>query len=451
MRRTALLAIFVMVTMATGAAVIGCNHHDEATTDPGYALVSMDNGSATMPYVFRNGAFTLLKDLSPSSNPYFYTRAGGKIYFVAANATPAYCQLWVTDGTSAGTTMLKEFPETGGGIGYLTPFGDNLVFRADDGVNGTELWRTNGTVAGTQMIKDINPAAGIGGWPQQMTLYNGKLYFAADDGTHDYELWVSDGTEPGTSMLKDIKTTTPANNGSIPNEFTVYKGKLYFAAQPGSSAPGLWVTDGTAENTASVADVWPLYMKVVNDNLFVSTTDGLWVSDGTGSGTTLVKALGAGAYDLTPFSGKLLFRGTADGNNWDLWSSDGTPGGTSVVKTINATGNASVSNLFPASGLVYFKAYDGVTGRQLWSTDGTAAGTVRVTGVNVSGGGWDPWTLQDVARDHFALISGDLGATYVAGDDGTHGRELWELDGSADGAHLVSDFNPGAAAGFWID
>ena len=35
--------------------------------------------------------------------------------------------------------------------------GKTLLFRASDGVSGAELWKTDGTEAGTVLVKDINP------------------------------------------------------------------------------------------------------------------------------------------------------------------------------------------------------------------------------------------------------------------------------------------------------
>jgi len=40
---------------------------------------------------------------------------------------------------------------------YLTNVNGTLFFTADDGIHGWELWKSDGTTAGTLMVKDINP------------------------------------------------------------------------------------------------------------------------------------------------------------------------------------------------------------------------------------------------------------------------------------------------------
>src|SRR5262249_2279298 len=41
--------------------------------------------------------------------------------------------------------------------GNLTNVNGLLYFAADDGVNGRELWQSDGTAAGTVMVRDISP------------------------------------------------------------------------------------------------------------------------------------------------------------------------------------------------------------------------------------------------------------------------------------------------------
>jgi len=66
-------------------------------------------------------------------------------------------------------------------------------FKADDGVNGIELWRTDGTALGTTLVANINPGVN-GSSPFLLTASGDFLYFAATTQANGTELWKTDGT-----------------------------------------------------------------------------------------------------------------------------------------------------------------------------------------------------------------------------------------------------------------
>ena len=119
------------------------------------------------------------------------------------------------------------------------------------------------------LVKDINPGINREGSyaslnsssPSNLTQFNGKLYFSADDGKNGRELWVSDGTAEGTNLVKDIYPGNPnyQNSGymdsSIPTHFIKFDNKLYFSARDSQNDSELWVTDGTTQGTKLLAEI----------------------------------------------------------------------------------------------------------------------------------------------------------------------------------------------------
>ena len=234
---------------------------------------------------------------------------GARLLFIGDDGTGANLhgsELWTSDGTAAGTVMLKDINpgDSDSNITFqvLNPpmvVNGTLYFTANDGVHGVELWKSDGTAAGTMMVKDINPGSSTS-FPSffpQLTNINGTVYFEADDGAHGVELWKTDGTADGTVMVKDID---PGRGASNPFDLTNADGTLYFFANNGDTDGGgdplwqLWKSDGTAAGTVMVKEFdfrRPTGLKAVNGGVefFADNprlgTDTLWFSDGTAAGT----------------------------------------------------------------------------------------------------------------------------------------------------------------------
>src|SRR3954451_23113464 len=88
---------------------------------------------------------SLVKDINTltlSSGPSAVVVSGGKTYFAASDvAGPG---LWRTDGTDAGTVLIKPLPATNVSASNLTDVSGTLFF-----VNqSNELWKSDGTLEG---------------------------------------------------------------------------------------------------------------------------------------------------------------------------------------------------------------------------------------------------------------------------------------------------------------
>jgi ELWxxDGT repeat protein len=103
----------------------------------------------------------------------------------------------------------------------LTAVGSTLFFNANDGVNGPELWKSDGTAAGTVLVKDIRPGS-FGSYSGNLTVVGNTLFFTAFDGVNGNELWaVSTPAIPTLAIAATNANQTEGNSGSKAFTFTV--------------------------------------------------------------------------------------------------------------------------------------------------------------------------------------------------------------------------------------
>ncbi|MDP9955454.1 ELWxxDGT repeat protein [Epilithonimonas hungarica] len=303
-------------------------------------------------YFIEGGAQPVIADDNLNVNTIGFV--GNKVIANAqfANASsPFLTQLFGFDGSTS--NLIKAInPSTSSYPQYFTYSAalGKTFFNANGG-NGAEPWMTDGTEAGTTIVKDINVSSGTSGsGPINFTEYNGKVYFSASDGiTSGSELWVTDGTEQGTKMLKDI---APGTAGSFPEKMVVYKDKLYFFATNASNVKQLWETDGTEDGTKALASVASVSSFVTyNDKLYFSgrigSTDTIGVElyqvnlpTGTLSisesnaktlvypnpttGNVFVSNISEGNFELFDLSGKLVQSGIFNNNKIVIDRTSGT-------------------------------------------------------------------------------------------------------------------------------
>ena len=179
----------------------------------------------------------MVKDVRPGNvetYPHYLTNVNGTLYYTLSHDRAVGSELWKSDGTTAGTVLVKDFAE---GAGFLANANGTLIFSGNDGVMGGELWKSDGTAAGTTLIRDIAPGP-TGSNPNNITNVGGTLYFTANDAVYGKELWQSDGTPLGTLLVKDI---LPGTGGSNPGILSNFNGTLIFAADDGVHGVEPWI------------------------------------------------------------------------------------------------------------------------------------------------------------------------------------------------------------------
>jgi ELWxxDGT repeat protein len=303
------------------------------------------------------------------SHPDTPTAMGGTLFFAADDGKHGV-ELWKSDGTEKGTRLVKDINTTPGNsnpndkgsavnrsaeVEKLFVVGKTLYFRANDGKHGVELWKSDGTERGTTLVKDINTAAPAptnaactrrkscagSSWADEMTVVGKtaggrRLYFSANDGKHGVELWKSDGTKKGTTLVKSINPSSSSTASDI-GDLVALRKRLYFSANDGKHGVELWKSDGTKKGTTLVKDI----------NTGRANSD---------------------ADNLTAFKGRVLLTADDGVHGTEMWRSNGTKANTALLINLEPGKEGSEPGELTTSGpFLYFAASTPSAGEELWA------------------------------------------------------------------------------------
>jgi ELWxxDGT repeat protein len=382
----------------------------------------------------------------------------------------------------------------------LTAMNGELFFSARDPRHGRQLWKSDGTAAGTVMLTDV--AAPFGADPRDLAVADGELFFSAWDPRHGRELWKSDGTAAGATLVSDV---VPGPLGSGPQDITYALGQqgftlppqilVYFSAWDPAHGRQLWKSDGTAAGTVMITDVNPGPVGLApaditpldNTTAMFSGYDGThgrepWVTDGTTASTHMFADLnpgpaGSNPAEITPtiLQFGILFKDPF----WYFSANDGTHG-REFFAAYEGSPPADVYDINPGPASSFpgpfdsvaqdgglFAATSAANGRELFQTlqaplppvvVGPQPGIAsEVPGVS-PGAGSDP-VLAPTSQIGSTDATSEVTRIYFSGDDGSHGRQLWQADEfvtrgagesgslsfSVAGVRLVDEINAGPA------
>jgi ELWxxDGT repeat protein len=438
-------------TVAHAGTPTGNSNPQDLTALGGSLFFSAKDGEGDRELWTSNGTPAgthLVKDIDPAgkSRPWDLTAMDGMLYFTAQLGDVR--GLWKSDGTEQGTDAVATIPGVDPYVTTLTAVGDTLFFLVyQRDTDDHELWKTDGSQSGTQLVQPL-PS----GQYDDFEAVGSTLYFLRS--IHDSQssedsitqLWRSDGTAAGTVFVEAFPNAPFAQLARVGTRLFLLKGVGTTGHFPPPAA--FWKSNGTSAGTRLVRDLVPEQTDYAYDIVdaqgiaYLHASNGLWKSDGSHAGTVRLSDVDVSYQHRKMHVGGNVFFVVRTGQlTTELWKSNGTNGGTRHVS--DAAPFRCLTEPFEPcdagyhfwreaglAGVYYFASDAGTKGIELWRSDGTSAGTRRLKDIRLGSQGSEPSELTKAGSK-----------LYFIANDGTHGRELWVSDGTRGGTRMVLDIN----------
>ena len=307
------------------------------------------------------------------STPSRFFSTGRVAYFFANDGSGA--ELWLTDGTTAGTRKVADLTPGPGPLysrsadGGFTASGDLVYFWRGNSLDrdDLELWRTDGTSAGTFRL-----ARNLGRQGRELAPIGERGIIARSS----ERFLSSDGTVEGTRFVF----------GEVfPHHLVPFRGLVYFI-----DGRALWRTDGTRAGTAMVGplsdDLDEVRGMVAGDDAIYIVGDSLthwepyyvWRSDGSAPvHVTTFRRHPGDAPRLVASRGVVYALTGLDQSMTEIWRLGSTP-----VRMTVVPGDTESYTFLQAHGDSFY--FETESPDRLWRSDGTAGGTRIFDGVDVS-------------------------------------------------------------------
>lgn len=422
------------------------------------------------------GDAAMIADLAPGEDSCFPSAVvngsqalvGDRVVYAASTSGTGY-ELFVTDGSPAGTRLLREVVlgaasgVTAAGITSMsaqmaavetTTSGEWLITDGTDGgtlsltslipgpivgarrvigaaggrlyvSTGNAMYRTDGTAAGTELLATL-PSGGSWSNLGEVAVVGSRIVFSALDsnttGGHGQELWSIDPASQSAALLADINAS---------DNSTFFQGIAAITNTGATGRPPSGMIGARIAPAPSTLALWSVMEDPAQRLSLLAFPPNI-------SQVTPMRSFEFGAGTVIVTTGQF-----STGNGYIR--SDGTPGGTWSILTVPQQAFAAPPAVATpldarAGSVIVMSGYSTISGQELWMTPGSPDSGGQLLDIYPGGGSSSPSGFTSLPDRAF----------FVAFHP-SFGSEPWVTDGTIAGTQRLKDIFVGAGSSMPVD